>query len=177
MVAANFERCLANVLQSEGGFSNDPHDPGGATMHGVIQSEYDAYRHLHGLRLVSVRYISEAEIRDIYRTQYWDKVGGDELDAGLDYCVFDAAVNSGVSRALYWLEESDDIDAYCAIRLKFLLALRTWKYFGKGWARRVESVKAIAERMAAEAAQAPASAAPNDGVSPDLGSAATSEQA
>jgi lysozyme family protein len=106
----------------------------------------------------------------LYRTKYWDKIKGDELPSGVDYIVFDAAINSGPGRAAKWLQEcvgtqpdgaigpmtikatesivkADLINMYCDKRLEFLKALPTWDTFGKGWGRRVEEVRAAALEM------------------------------
>jgi lysozyme family protein len=144
MASDNFERCLAITLKWEGGYSNHPDDPGGPTMRGIIQREYDAWRKKHGIRLRPVRQIDEDEVQAIYRNEYWDAMGCEELPAGFDLCVFDAAVNSGVGRARQWVEANpgNDIDAYCDLRLKYLQRLgRLWRVFGTGWRRRVASIR------------------------------------
>lgn len=151
MVAANFQQSLSFVLKSEGGWTDDPHDPGGATMYGIIQTEYDAYLKAHSLPHQSVRYIHTAERDEIYRNSYWDAMNCDALPSGLDYAVFDAAVNSGPARAKRWLEASGDpasIDTLCGLRLAFLKDLRIWRYFGGGWGTRVAFVRKNANAMA-----------------------------
>lgn len=163
MTASNYKPSLSLVLCHEGGYVNHPKDPGGATNQGVTQAVYDAYRKLKGLPLQSVKLISSAEVAEIYQKQYWRQVKGDDLPAGLDYAVFDFGVNSGVSRAIRYLQRlvgvEDDgvignatlsatyeaarkneetlIATYCANRLAFLKSLGTFATFGKGWTRRV----------------------------------------
>ncbi|WP_330220294.1 glycosyl hydrolase 108 family protein, partial [Sulfitobacter sp. HI0040] len=83
---------------------NNRKDPGGATNMGIIQRTYDAYRKLIGLARRSVRYITPTERDTIYKTQFWDKVLGDRLPSGVDYAVYDFAVNSGVKRASEYLQ-------------------------------------------------------------------------
>jgi len=151
MAAENFAKALAFVLKSEGGWTNDPHDPGGQTMWGIIQTEYDAYLKRHGLPHTSVHNITVAQRDEIYRKEYWDVMGCDGLPSGVDYCVFDAAVNSGPGRARQWQKESGSpvsIERFCDLRLAFLKALRTWRYFGGGWGTRVEFVRRNAAAMA-----------------------------
>jgi len=166
----NFTKSLALVLKHEGGYSNHPKDPGGATMRGVTQRVYDAYRRRSGAPQRPVRVIEDREIQDIYKRQYWDAVRADELPDGLDYAMFDYAVNSGPVRAIKDLQrvmgekvdghvgqimldaikEHDPLDlisALCQRRLAFLKRLRTWSAFGKGWARRVDDVEHRAKRM------------------------------
>jgi lysozyme family protein len=155
----DFARCLANVLVSEGGYSDDRHDPGGATMNGITQAEYDSWRVRHGLPKRWVRYISLDERNSLYREDYWDRIGGDNLPAGLDYAVFDEAVNSGVARALHTLRcmapgetVAQEIEAFDKARLAYLEGLPIWRYFGKGWSARVRKVGVIAQNMAIQAA-------------------------
>src|SRR5208282_2077387 len=158
---SDFERCLANVIVSEGGYSDDKHDPGGATMEGITQSEYTDWRRAHKLPTQWVRHISPAELSSIYKTEYWDKSRCDCLPAGLDYCVFDEAVNSGVARALRALksmspgrEGVDEIRHFNDVRLAMLKTFSTWRYFGDGWSARIEKVERIAEIMLQEASDA-----------------------
>jgi lysozyme family protein len=165
----NFEKALALVLEHEGGYVNHPKDPGGATNRGVTQAVYDAYRKVRGRGPQSVKFITYDELRAIYKFQYWDKVHGDFLPIGLDYAVFDFAVNSGVGRASKSLQAvlgvAQDgqigartlaaitspvktINALCDRRIGFLRNLRTFMTFGKGWTRRVKDVRAHALEMA-----------------------------
>ena len=101
---ANFEKALAYVLEHEGGWVHHKLDPGGATNKGVTQAVYDGYRKMRGRGVQSVKFISEEEVRAIYKFQYWDRVQGDLLPTGVDYAVFDFAVNSGVGRASKYLQ-------------------------------------------------------------------------
>jgi lysozyme family protein len=145
----NFERCLAITLKWEGGYSNHPDDPGGPTMKGIVQREYDSWRKKRGQGGRPVRQIDEHELRSIYREEYWNAMRCESLGSGMDLCAFDAAVNSGVSRAEKWLEETNEIDAFCDARLQFLQRLgRLWRVFGAGWRRRIEGIRRDAHLMA-----------------------------
>jgi lysozyme family protein len=150
----NFPAALKAVLVHEGGYVNHPKDPGGATNKGVTQKTYDNSRRKWGYPTRSVRFITDAEIGVIYRIQYWDAVKGDELPSGVDYAVFDFAVNSGPARALKYLAKSkgathhNTINNLMDIRLEFLRNLSTWPTFGKGWSARVKGVRAKALQMA-----------------------------
>ncbi|MEP9368079.1 glycosyl hydrolase 108 family protein [Xanthobacter sp. VNH20] len=165
MVASSFDAALARVLVHEGGYSDHPADPGGPTMQGVIQRVYDAYRTAKGAPRRSVRLLERAELVEIYRRQYWDAVRADELPSGIDYVVFDGAVNSGPAQSLKWLQRALDVpadgaigavtlaaaaacvdraglvDAICDRRLAMLKNLATFKVFGAGWSRRVADVR------------------------------------
>jgi lysozyme family protein len=149
MASGNFERCLAVTLKWEGGYSNHPDDPGGPTMRGITQREYDAWRLKQGQRTRPVREIEDSELREIYHREYWDAMSCNGLAAGMDLCVFDAAVNSGVGRAREWHAQAKDIDAFCNLRLAFLQGLgRLWRVFGTGWRRRVAGIQNEAHLMA-----------------------------
>lgn len=160
MATDNFDVALRYVLGHEGGYVNHPKDPGGATNKGVTQAVYDNWRARQGQAKQSVRKITDAEVSAIYRRQYWDVVSADDLPSGVDYAVFDFAVNSGPARAARYLQkcigakrdglvgsetiakaserdEVDLIDQLCQERLKFVRGLKTYKTFGRGWERRI----------------------------------------
>ena len=122
MSAKQYEAVLPLVLAHEGGYVNHPKDPGGATNKGVTQAVYDAYRTTKGQKLRSVKSITMAEVKDIYNTRYWKLAGCDELPAGLDYCVFDYAVNSGVGKAVKDLQRA--INSFASNRLPTLTPLK-----------------------------------------------------
>ena len=165
----NFDNVLALVLKDEGGFSNDPRDPGGMTNLGVTKRVWEAFVG-HEVDETAMRALTPAAVAPLYRRNYWNRVHGDELPAGVDYAVMDFAVNSGTSRAARTLQQAcgveDDgaigaqtmqavnaadpitlIDAVCDQRLAFLQALPSFATFGRGWTARVQRVKAASEQM------------------------------
>ena len=167
---SNFAKCLPEILKHEGGGADHPSDPGGATMKGITIGTYRQWKG-RTVTKAELRAISDAEVAAIYKRNYWDKVRGDDLPAGLDLVAFDAAVNSGPSRGAKWLQTAlgvaadgkigpktiaaaEAADAATAInlaldvRLSFLKGLRTWPTFGKGWGRRVDGVRKVALGMA-----------------------------
>ena len=172
---ANFSKALKAVLVHEGGYVNYPKDPGGATNFGVTQKVYNAWRVKRGEDVRPVKQIDKAEVAEIYRKNYWDAVQGDDMPNGVDYVLFDGAVNSGPLQAIKWLQrsldgytgaidgvmglrtlrrvmEDDDNDALitrmCTHRMAFLKVLKTWPVFGKGWSKRVAGVEAMGLAMA-----------------------------
>lgn len=175
---SNFDNSLKLVLVHEGGYANHPRDPGGVTLEGVTQRTYDAYRVRQGKKTQNLTsgmrndFSWRIERDAIYRQQYWDIVRGDELPVGLDYVVFDGAVNSGASRSAKWLQRAlgvrvdgvigdvtlaavrkhADHDALIAkildLRLAFLKSLKTWVTFGRGWSARVNDVLKSGQAMA-----------------------------
>jgi lysozyme family protein len=173
----NFERSLALVLKHEGGWADHPADPGGATMKGVTIGTYRRFINAKGTK-ADLRNITNAQLAKVYREQYWNAVRADELPDGLDYAVFDFAVNSGPGRAARYLQgvlgvvidgqigpatikaaksyrTSDIIENLCGDRMAFLQGLETWKTFGKGWSSRVAGVRKEALAMAGKPADAP----------------------
>ncbi|TPN43429.1 MULTISPECIES: glycosyl hydrolase 108 family protein [unclassified Mesorhizobium] len=177
----NFARALALVLKSEGGWSDNPADPGGATMKGVTLANFRRYVRADATK-ADLRQIGDDQVATVYRRFYWDAVLGAELPDGIDYAVFDFAVNSGPGKAAKYLQAAVGavqdgrigpatlgaarakpagvvIDQLCDARLAFLKRLPTWATFGRGWSERVRSVRADALKMTAHPAP-PAPAQP-----------------
>lgn len=173
MTSSSWPAALTCVLRSEGGWSDHPADPGGATMRGITLAVFRAARGEH-LTKDDLRRISDADVEDIYRRRYWLAVRADDLPAGIDLAVFDAAVNSGPGRAARWLQDAigvlpdgavgpitlsvarttpamQTIDAISDAREAWLRSLPTWRAFGAGWLARVQRVRQEARRLANEA--------------------------
>jgi lysozyme family protein len=157
----NYPQALKQVLKYEGGRVDDKRDPGGRTAFGITQETYNAWRKKQNLPTVDVFTISQADVAAIYRQEYWDRVRGDDLPSGVDFAVFDYAVNSGVSRAAKTLQAvvgvtQDGVIGPATIlatktfvamsitnrRLAFMQSLSIWSTFGKGWSARIADVKA-----------------------------------
>lgn len=153
MTASNFDAALGVTLVYEGGFSDNPHDPGGATNLGITGRTLAAWRG-HSVTSADVKALTRAEAAAIYRKQYWDAIDGDSLPSGVDLSVWDAGVNSGAGAAKKWLTRAtratpvETIHAFAAVRLSFLEALKTWRYFGAGWGRRVAGIEALSVKWA-----------------------------
>ena len=126
----------------------------------------------HPVDETTMRALGPADVAPLYKANYWDKIKGDDLPAGVDYVCFDLAVNSGVGRAAKTLQKAVGVTAdgaigpatmaavgtqnprtlateVCEIRLAFLQSLPTWGTFGKGWGRRVQEVEKTAFEMVA----------------------------
>jgi lysozyme family protein len=151
----NFLTAFEKLLKHEGGYVNHPADPGGETMWGVTKRVAVANGYT-----AAMRDMPQSVAQAIYKKLYWDAVQADQLPVGVRYAVFDAAVNSGVSQAVKWLQRAagaaDDgvvgpmtiktVNAlsaetvrrtFLAQRLRFMTDLPTWPAFGKGWTRRI----------------------------------------
>lgn len=165
----NFDKALAAVLKHEGGYVNNPKDPGGMTNLGCTKAVWEEYcGHLVDEKTMGT--LTPTDVGPLYKRKYWDKIKGDDLPSGVDYVVFDAAINSGAGRATKWLQacvgvEPDGgigpktmaavqvfnseqlIKDYSKRRLSFLSDLSTWETFGRGWARRVNEVEAVGLKL------------------------------
>lgn len=104
-----FDTALDLILHFEGGYVNDPDDPGGATNFGVIQRTYDAYRKSHGLPPQSVKLIKHDEVANIYKQNYWVDGSCDKLELIDPYVAlvhFDGCVNTGIGQAARILQRT-----------------------------------------------------------------------
>jgi lysozyme family protein len=161
---------LPNDWSNRRNFSNDAHDPGGETMCGIIQREYDTYRKSKGLPVQDVSKISRDEGADIYYNSYW-LPECPKLPPGLDMQFFDEAVNGGPSAATRllqlalgitpdgeWGSQTDAavkaitnpkvvVDAFTAKRAAWYRKLRGYPYFGADWERRTSEIGAESDKM------------------------------
>lgn len=168
-----FLGCMPFILKEEGGYSNDPHDSGGMTMHGIIQREYDAYRRRKGLKLQWVKNISTDEQNEIYWTEYW-LPHCPNLAPGLDLSFFNIAVNGGAMEATRLLQQALSIGtdgdwggqtdaAVATIKPTDVIPmiksfgsdeenwyrhLSKFQYFGKDWIGRAERCELLSIAMA-----------------------------
>lgn len=166
---SNFTEALKHVLKHEGGYVNHPSDPGGMTNLGVTRKVWESWTGKQATE-ADMRALTPEVVAPLYKKMYWDKVQGDGLPIGVDYAVFDFAVNAGVSRASRALQNilfvaSDGIigpntlrvaaqrdpkeliELYSEDRRLFYSQLPTFSVFGKGWLRRVDDVKTHALKM------------------------------
>jgi lysozyme family protein len=155
---AKFEKAMVFVLRWEGGFVDNPADPGGATNKGVTQGVYNAYRKSRGLKPQGVLSITDAEVNDIYKTRYWDAAGCERMTEPVSTIAMDIAVNMGVGRVKQFIDQisksmdsdpSNDVDEVA----HRLLELRTNFYYAivkrrpasnvflKGWLNRVRALR------------------------------------
>ena len=162
----NFDKCLEMLLHHEGGYVWHEEDPGGETNLGVTKKVYQDWGGTKEMIDLTVE-----DVAPIYKKNYWDRCKCDELSSGLDWAVFDWAVNSGtrrVSKALQQacgaerdgvignktlsLANGQDpkymIEEISVIRQSFYESLRTFKTFGRGWTRRNKETTEQALSMA-----------------------------
>jgi len=159
----NLERCLAFTLGAEGGYTNNPADPGNWT--GGVVGHWELRGTKFGISAAAypkldIANLTEAMAEEIYRRDYWTQLHAEALPLPIALVAFDAAVNAGPHRAILWLQQAagQELDgvigeatgaALCAgnpvmmarealvRRLDFYTRLPAWANFGLGWTRRV----------------------------------------
>jgi len=169
MSADNWEQCFALVLKNEGGYVDNPADPGGATNLGCTKTTWEAWVG-HPVTKDDIKALMPNDVMPLYKKKYWDTIKGDNLPIGVDYAIFDFAINSGPSRAVKTLQSVLGVAAdgqigpatiaafetansreiatkVCEARLAFLQSLPIYGTFGKGWSRRVSEVERMAFNM------------------------------
>ena len=154
----NFETAFDLLMTYEGGFSNHPDDPGGATMYGVTEAVARENGYTGGMQDFLL-----ADAKKIYKAKYWDACQCDVMPDPIRYPLFDAAVNSGPGQAIKWLQSAVGVKVDGALgpvtrqtvnmappmvlrqqmigkRLRFMTELKNWPSFSKGWARRIAAI-------------------------------------
>ena len=166
-----FNRCLVEVLKHEGGYVDHKKDPGGATNLGVTKRVWEEWVG-HEVTKDEIKALTRDDVKPLYRKKYWDVCRCDDLPAGLDYVVFDIAVNLGPRQAAKFLQSAvgatadgiigngtitcvkrstlsvkELIDTICNRRELFYKSLPTFPTFGRGWLKRNDEVRQKAIQM------------------------------
>ena len=154
---SNFEHCMEMLLKHEGGYVDHPDDPGGETNHGVTRAVYE--QHV-GRQVMDgeMKSLVQEDVYPIYEEEYWNRAHCDDLPSGVDWAVFDWAVNSGVSRSARALQEivgaepddmlpEDLVVKMHSTRQEFYEGLSTFDTFGRGWSRRNDETLEAALEM------------------------------
>lgn len=146
-----FRLLIDRILGHEGGYVNDPADPGGETKWGISKRSYP---HLN------IAALSREEAIEIYYTDFWLPLKADRFHDGVAFQLLDSAVNSGITQSVRFLQralgvaddgifgpvslkasqeqsESDQIMLFIAERIEFMTKLKNWPNHGKGWMRRI----------------------------------------
>ena len=167
----NFDKCMTMLLIHEGGFvdGNKIGDPGGLTNMGITKRTYDEY---HGTDVTEdeMRALTKADVEPIYRRNYWNRCRCQDLPSGVDWAVFDFAVNAGTGRAAKALQQAVEVEQDGSIgpltlmkvkivpveniinrtavyREQFYRSLKTFDTFGRGWLRRNDETREQALAM------------------------------
>lgn len=147
----NFEQAFDRLIGHEGGYVNNPADPGGETNWGISKRSYPH---------INIKELTRDGAKEIYRKDFWLRINGDKMYDGVAYQLFDFAVNSGIETAVRYLQraigvaddghwgprsqaaadamsESDIIMLLSAERLDFMTRLKNWPDASRGWSRRI----------------------------------------
>lgn len=128
----NFDRAFAIIVGLEGGYVNDPKDPGGETKYGLSKRANPD---------LDIKTLTLGMAQDRYRTRYWNPHGLDALEYGKALLVFSTAVNGGNHERWYSMfggyPLKDFIVNFQAERALYMASLPTWQAFGRGWMRRL----------------------------------------
>jgi len=155
-MVSDFTTAIKRVLSHEGGYTNNPHDPGGETNWGITSRTAAKWGYKGDMH-----FLSREEAAQIYEKEYWQACSCDLLPFSLAFQLFDAAVNSGPTQAIKWLQRSLGVDDdgvigpvtrsamkeapsgfrtganFLLARGRFYTSLPTWSHFGKGWTNRL----------------------------------------
>lgn len=173
---SNFEACLAIILRHEGSeYTDHPDDNGGPTRYGITLGTLQAWRRRQGstapVTAVDVEKLEMKEVREIYRSRYWNELNCESLPRGVDLVVFDFGVNAGTGASAKMLQKvvgaapdgsigvatlaataakdpKATIEDISKRRLTFYKGLDDWPTFGRGWSRRTEETRQAALEMA-----------------------------
>lgn len=166
----NYERAFELVIGHEGGFTKDRRDRGNWTSGVIGKGQLKGTK--YGVSAMAypnldIENLTLETAQDIYLSDYWLKVGGDALPAGLDYLAFDMAVNHGVKKSAMLIQEAvgavpdgvigprslerigkrsvrEILTETAARRMAFYAGIKTFKDFGLGWSRRTMETLATA---------------------------------
>jgi lysozyme family protein len=167
----NFKASLAHVLKQEGGWSDNPNDPGGATNHGITIATYREYVNNPNASKEDLRNIDPSVVESIYYQRFWKRMNCNDMPSGLDACLFDFGVNAGNKRAVTILQRAADTDdtgvvsqelmdaiknadikeligTFSDLRRNFYKNLKLFPTFGKGWLARVDRTQAFSMDLA-----------------------------
>jgi lysozyme family protein len=159
-----FDQAFEIVVGHEGGYVDNPNDPGGRTKYGISARSYPR---------LDIGSLTLDAAKEIYQRDFWNKAGCDLCDPGLALIVFDAAVNNGVGQAVRWLqaalgvtadgvigpatraaiakaEAQETLVAVHAARINMMANLSTWAQFGRGWSKRLAMIPHQAAMMRGE---------------------------
>lgn len=176
IMMGSFEKVHVLIEKWEGGYTNDPRDPGGPTNRGITQADLAEWRG-HPVSAEDVRNLTRDEALQIFKTKYWVPIKGDQLPLPAAQVVYNTCVLSGRGRAIPMLQDalsrqrpgiavdgrmgSETIDAcmaadqrrlvgdYCTLYETYLRSLPIFPTFGRGWLNRLSEIKSTAMKWAA----------------------------
>jgi lysozyme family protein len=161
---SHFPRCIKHVLAAEGGYVNDPNDPGGETKFGIAKRSYPD---------LDIKHLTADQAIALYERDFWRPIQGEDLPAGLDLLILDHGINAGVDTSVRIIQaltgapedgdmgpitlasisgqDTEDLITRCsAARLAYYESLSGWRHYAVGWRRRVQRMQRLALAMARE---------------------------
>lgn len=150
-VSDTYLKFIDRLLDHEGGYVNDPSDPGGETKFGISKRSYPQ---------LNIAMLTRESAIHIYQRDFWEPINGDAFNPAVAFQLLDSAVNSGIHQSLRFLQrvlgvaddghfgpvsrsalEGRDVNdlllLFLAERLEFMTKLKNWDNASKGWARRI----------------------------------------
>lgn len=150
-MSVSFDQVFDRLMDIEGGYVNDPDDPGGETKFGVSKRSYP---------FEDIAELTRERAKEIWHADFWKKINADKLYDGVAYQLSDFAFHSGPETAIrkfqlalrvsddgHWgpisqeaantMSECDQIMRLNAVRLDWLTYRSNWGANSKGWARRI----------------------------------------
>jgi lysozyme family protein len=165
----NWQKSFEMMLVSEGGYVNHPSDPGGMTNLGVTKRVWEEWVGRESNEK-EMRALTPELVAPLYKRKFWDACKCDDLPTGIDYLVFDFAVNAGPGRsakilqtavgvpadggigpitlaAVNKVDPAELVEKFSQAKEDFYRSLNTFETFGKGWLNRVAAVKIKANTL------------------------------
>lgn len=150
-----FDDIFERVIGHEGGYVNNPKDPGGETNWGITKTTALATGYTGEMRA-----LTRDRAKEIYRVAFWQRINGDQFPPAVAFQLFDACVNHGIGNGIRMLQRAagvaddgkvgpvslaainakpvtDLLVLFNAERLAFYTKLSTFDTFGRGWVNRV----------------------------------------
>lgn len=151
MAKLTFDQAFDRLIGHEGGYVNNPNDPGGETKWGVSKRSYPN---------LNIKDLTRDDAKKIYKNDFWDRLIADRLPSSVVFQLFDFAINSGIDTAVRYLQrtvgvaddghwgpmsqgaaetmnENDMLMVLNAERLEFMTKLKNWPDASRGWSRRI----------------------------------------
>lgn len=129
---AMFDEAFGLVVSAEGGYVNDPLDPGGETKFGISKRRYPQE---------DIKNLTLERARALYLRDYWKAQGCDAMEWGKALLVFDCAVNGGHAQRWYSMYGGERMGDFAidfqAEHAQYLASLPGWLHDGRGWMRRL----------------------------------------
>jgi lysozyme family protein len=145
------EILIQRLLENEGGYVNNPKDPGGETKYGISKRSYPD---------LDIKNLTVEHAIGIYFNEYLDHIPYAQMHPAVAWQLLDFGVNSGMRTAVKALQRflgvkadgligprtlsaMSELDVSLVVigvlseRIKLLMSLSTWDTFKNGWSNRI----------------------------------------